>query len=405
MADKHGRTLADITSAYIAETAREAGEPAWLVDWRVDAWEFFVQEVPPEWRRTDLVQLHPENLVPSQSAQSTAVQWEETLASKGIVFTTLASAVRSHEKLVREKIGTAVSPHTHKFSALRAALWQDGIFLYVPANVALDIPLRVCYTLAEGSTALFPYSLVIVEPGASVTFIEDFSSHTVSEPALAGPTTEMFLGADSEVRYTSLQQWSGQVYHIGSHVQVFGPNATSEWVSIALGGYRQHVEAEARLDGDGSHVTWHGLTFANEAQHLLTAPVLLHRGGHTESQLDFRTVVTDTAYSVFDGMIRILEGSRSTTTRLEEHAIHLSPEARSDSVPGLRIDTNDVASAGHACTSGQVDDEQLFYMQSRGIPRDEAMRMIVMGVFEPALNAIPLDDMRDALIATIEAKI
>jgi Fe-S cluster assembly protein SufD len=115
--------------------------------------------------------------------------------------------------------------------------------------------------------------------------------------------------------------------------------------------------------------------------------------------------VTSKGYSVFDGMIKIEHGSRATTTRLEEHAVHLTPTSRSDSIPGLKIDTNDVASAGHASTSGQVDEDQLFYMQTRGIDRTEAKRLIVMGLFEPALAAIPVDELRDELSTAIEAKI
>jgi Fe-S cluster assembly protein SufD len=132
---------------------------------------------------------------------------------------------------------------------------------------------------------------------------------------------------------------------------------------------------------------------------------LRHIGAHTESNLDFKSVVTDRGYSIFDGLVKIDRGSRATTTRLEEHAIHLSQTARSDSIPGLKIDTNDVASAGHAATSGQVDDDQLFYMMSRGISRSEAIRMIVMGIFEPVIDALPVEEMRDEVIAAIEAKI
>lgn len=396
--------LAELTSEHIVARSREAGEPDWLTQWRTDAWEFFAQAVPPIWQRTDLTNLQPETLTPMAAPQGTAIQWDETLASSGAVFCTLAAAVHSHGHTLREKLGAAIPPQSHKFSALRAALWQDGVLLYVPAGVSLDIPLQVCYTMADGSRAIFPYTLVVLEAGARATLIEEYTSRDAPHASLAGPTTEIFLGEGSELRFVSVQQWGSNVYHIGGQVQVFEPNARSEWVSLTLGGHTQHLEAEAAMHGDGSCVTWHGATFATDNQRLLTAPSLRHVGAHTESHLDFKTIVKDTAYSVFDGMIKIDHGSRATTTRLEEHALHLSQTARSDSIPGLKIDTNDVASAGHASTSGQVDEEQLFYMQSRGITPHEAIRMIVLGFFEPVLNAIPLDDMRDALAATLEAR-
>jgi Fe-S cluster assembly protein SufD len=396
--------MVEMTSTHIAEAARAAGEPNWLVDWRVAAWDFFAQALPPEWRRTNLKPLQPETITPLSSPQGTAIQWDESLATHGVVFTTLASAVQHHEHIVRDRLGTAMNPLSHKFSALRAALWQDGAFLYVPANVSLDVPLRVCYTLADGSRAIFPYTLVVLEPGARVTFIEEFASRDAAETALAGPTTEIFLGDDSEIRFVSMQQWGANIFHIGGQKQVFGQNARSEWVSVAIGGQTQHIESEVQMEGDGSAVTWLGATFARNRQNLLTAPSLRHCGAHTESHLNFKTVVTDEAYSVFDGMIKIEHDSRDTITRLEEHSIHLSTTARSDSIPGLKIDTNDVASAGHASTSGQIDEEQLFYLQSRGINQDEALRLIVMSFFDPVLNAIPIEELRDTLIATIEAR-
>jgi len=398
-------TLAQLTRTHVATAARASGEPDWLVERRVEAWDFFVQADLPAWRRTDLSRFSLEHIVPIATIQGTSVEWDESWNDQGVVFTTLKAALQSHEDIIRTNMGTAVNPLSHKFRALCAALWQDGIFLYVPANVAFEIPLHVLYSLPCESQAIFPYSLVIVEPGASVTFIEDFNSCDREKPMVAGATTELFLGEGSTLRFLSLQNWGDTVHHIGSQVQVLDTNAKSEWVSIALGATQQHIDAEARLQGDGSSVTWHGVTFSDKAQQLLTAPVLIHAGAHTESHVDFRTFVKDESYSVFDGMIRILDGSRATVTRLEEHAIHLSPAARSDSIPGLRIDTNDVTRAGHACTSGQIDEEQIFYMQSRGINTFEAMRMIVMGVFEPALNAIPREDIRTLLIETIEAKI
>lgn len=397
--------LSELTSAQIAAVARAAGEPEWLIERRVQAWEFFAQAPPPEWRRTDLTSLKPEGIAPLTGPQGTGLQWDASLAASGMVFTTLKAAVQSHAALVREKLGTLIDPLSHKFSALRMALWQDGIFLYVPKNVEVELPLRMRCTLAAGSRSIFPYSLIILERGARVTFIQEFVSHDLAESTLAGPTTEIFAGEGSEIRFISAQQWGKNVYHIGSQMVRLDRDASAEWVSIALGGQVQHVEAEARMQGDGSSVNWLGATFASDEQQLLTAPWLRHMGVNNESHMDFKTVVTGKGYSVFDGMIKIEHESRGASTRLEEHAVHLAPHARSDSIPGLKIDTNDVASAGHASTSGQVAEEELFYMQTRGIKKADAIRMIVMGLFEPALSSIPVEELRATLEAAIEAKI
>jgi Fe-S cluster assembly protein SufD len=398
-------TLAELTGAAISERATAAGEPAWLIERRAEAWDYFAQALPPEWRRTDLTRLAPETLAPPEGPQGTELIWDEALAMQGVVFMPLQDAVKQHEALIREKLGTAVLPTEHKFSAMRAALWQDGVFLYVPRNLEVEQPLRVRYTLAPGHQMALPRTLVVLENNARVKFVEEFTSGDFGEPVLVGPTTEIFAGPGSDVRFASVQHWGDGVFHIGGQKVVLERDANCDWVSVALGGDTQHIEAETRLHGDGSRVNWLGVTFANANQRLLTAPWLRHVGANCESFMEFKTVVNDHGYSIFDGMIKIEKGSQATSTRLEEHALHLSREARNDSIPGLKIDTNDVLRGGHASTSGEVDEEQLFYMQSRGIARDDARHLIVMSFFEPALKAIPVEELRERLSGTIEAKI
>lgn len=398
-------TLKDLTADAIAERSRAAGEPGWLTERRSEAWAFFAQANPPEWRRTDLSGLVPEALTLPTDVQSTELIWDEALAAQGVVFVTLARALHTHEELIKPRLDSAVPPIEHKFSALRAALWQDGVLVYLPKNVEADTPLRVRYTLAAGNLAIFPRTLVIAEANSRVTLIEEFVSAGQAEPALAAPVAEVFAGPGSNVRFVSAQHWGANVYHIGGQKLVLERDANAEWTSIALGGQVQHVEAEANLKGEGSRVHWLGATFANHTQVLVTAPWLRHVGHNAESFMQFKTVVNDTGYSVFDGMIKIEHESTATSTRLEEHALHLSPKARNDSIPGLKIDTNSVLKGGHASTSGDVDEEQLFYMQARGISKNDAKRMIVMGFFEPALDTVPVEELREELAVIIEGKI
>ncbi|MBK9713591.1 MAG: Fe-S cluster assembly protein SufD [Kouleothrix sp.] len=397
--------LPELTDARIAEVSRAAGEPEWLIERREAAWRFFAESVPPFWRRTDLSKFKPELIVAPIGAQGTTTQWDAGLAEKGVVFTTLAAALHSHEALVKRYLGTAVEPLAHKFNALHAALWQDGVFLYVPKDVQIDLPLLASFSLGANGLSIFPHNLVILERGASLTFVEEYSSRDVDEQAFAAPATEIFLGDGASVRYITNQSWGRGVYTIGAQTASVGNDASLEWVALNLGGRLQHIEAETLLVGNGARVDWIASTFAGTGQTLLTAPTLRHVGANTEAHMDFKTVVTGDGYTVFDGMIKIEKPSRATISRLEDHALHLSDKSRSDSIPGLKIDTNDVQRAGHASTSGQIDEEQLFYMLSRGIRRDEAIHMIVMGFFEPVLDRIPLEALRERATATIEGKI
>lgn len=398
-------TLNEISAEMVVARSQAAGEPAWLTERRREAWTAFAQMNPPEWRRTDLSKLDPTTIAPSDGVHATAIQWDPALAAQGVVFTTLAAALHTHEALIQKYLDTAVEPLKHKFSALRAALWQDGALLYVPKGVAIEVPLRLIYTLAADGVAIFPRTLVIVEPQASVTLIEEFTSPDLRAGSFAGPITELFVGDGASVRFVSIQHWGSGVYHLGGQRAILARDANLEWTSIQLGGQVQHIEAETTLVGNGSRLNWLGATFAADTQHLVIAPWMRHVGHNCESFMQFKTVVNDTAYSVFDGMIKIEHESAATSTRLEEHALHLSPKARNDSIPGLMISTNDVLKGGHASTSGDIDQEQLFYMQTRGIPRAEAQRMIVMGFFEPALETVPLEELRAELTAEIAAKI
>ncbi len=400
--------LAELSDAQIAEAARAAGEPEWMIERRVAAWQQFATAEPPFWRRTDLSKFKAETIAAPVAPAGTSLKWDESSSSQGVVFTTLREALRTNADLVQKYFGQAVDLASHKFTALHAALWQDGAFLYVPKNVSVEAPFHVTVTLPEGGNATVPHNIVVLERGASVSFIEEFTSANGAAPggqALSSPATELFVGEGASLRYVPVQAWGADVYHIGRQRAVVERDGSLEWVALNLGAQVQHMESETGLKGDGSRVDWVAATLAGGTQSLLTAPWLRHIGANTEAHMDFKTVVKDTGYTTFDGMIKIEHESRGTISRLEEHALHLSPKARSDSRPGLMIDTNDVAQAGHASTSGQVEEEQLFYMQARGIPRDEAMHMIVMGFFGPVVERIPSENLRERIISMIEARI
>lgn len=397
--------LADLTDTQIAEASRAANEPEWLTEWRTSAWQNFAESTPPFWKRTDLSKFRSETITAPLGAHNTTLICEQDFAKHGVIFTTLADAIHNHGDLIKQHLGTAVDPTAHKFTALHAALWQDGAFLYVPKNVSIEAPFLATFTFNNGNHAIFPHNLIIVERGSSAMFVEEYVSDDVEGQGYSSPATEIFVGEDASLKYAAVQTWGKGVYHIGSQRVRLNNNSNLNWVIANVGGQIQHVEAETSLENVGSRVEWTGATFANGTQSLLTAPILRHAGTNTESHLDFKTVVDETGYSTFDGLIKIEHESHGTVTRLEEHAIHLSPKARTDSIPGLKIDTNDVARAGHASTSGQIDEEQLFYMLSRGIQRDEAKRMIVRGFFEPTLDRIPVESLRERITNLIEEKI
>lgn len=394
-----------LTADSLAANAQAAGEPQWLRARRAEALAAYAAAEPPRWARTDLTQLQLDAVVPASDASATAVQWDAALAQQGVVFTTLKAALRSHAELIERYLGSAVKPAANKFNALHAAVWQDGALLYVPKNVVVEEPLRVVYTLGGSNTLIAPHTLVILERGASATLIEEFTSPDGLTNPVALPATEAFVGENAQLRLCSVQQWGASVRHIGAQRVSFEKDGGCDWVSIALGGQLQHIDAEATLNANGARVNWLGATFANKRQHLVIAPWLRHAANSTDGYMEFKTVVAEHGYSVFDGMVRIEADTHGTVSRLEEHAIHLSQDSRNDSIPGLMIDSNDIARAGHASTSGKIDDEQIFYLQARGITKADATRMIVMGFLAPVIEAVPVEELRERLVQAVEEKI
>lgn len=300
-----------------------------MTERRLAAWQQFAKTEPPIWRRTDLSKLNAPAIDVPVGPNATRLSEHGVAAAQGVIFTTLAQALHDHESLVRQYFGTAIDGTAHKFSAMRTALWQDGIFLYVPKNVSIEVPFHAHFTLPEGSNASFAHSIIVLERGASARFIEEYSSADQDSQALSGPTSEVFVGEGASLKYAAIQNWGTGVYHLAAQRVIVGRDANLEWIALNLGGQVQHLECETGLQGDGSRVDWVAATLAGGTQSLLSAPWLRHIGINTEGHMNFKTVVKDTGYSTFDGMIKIEHASRGTISRLEEHAIHLSPDRKS----------------------------------------------------------------------------
>ncbi len=375
-----------------------ANEPAWLQTWRQAGLAAFNTLEMPYWRRTDLTAFGFADMQLSADSGTFRIGAD---APPGVVVMPMHLAVHEHVTLMQANLGAAVAVNVSKYAALNAATWRDGWFVYVPKNLETTLPLHLIQGFGAGNT-LMSRNLVVLERGARLTLVEQLMGN-------GGPysnvVTELILGDGATLKYTGMQTWGSAVHHVGHVVAKVGNDATIEWSAINTGALHAHIEAETNLIGNGSRVDWMAATVASDGQRLLTAPWLRHVGRSTEAHMDFKTVVKGSGYATFDGMIKIEGGSTDTITRLEEHALHLSPQARSDSIPGLKIDTNNVQKAGHASTSGEVDDEQLFYMQARGISKSEAVHMIVMGFFEPVLDRIPLESLREQVTAAIAARI
>jgi len=354
----------------------------------------------PFWRRTNLKDFKLDDLQPVFGT----VEIQPVGGEEGVYVADFQTAQQERAELIAQYYGKGIPVNYDTFVAYNTALSIDGVVVHVPRNVELDEPIRITYRLPAGGVAIFPRTLVVAEPNSRVTVVEEFQSDDLDSYGLVVPVAELFANEGSEIRFISLQTLGKNAYHLGAQEAVVGKDARIWWLSGAVGATVQHVEMRTRLEGNGSSLEWRGFSFANDSQQIYWGPKVNHIGRDTEGAIEWKSAVADSAYVVFDGMIDIEKGAQGTNSDLRDAALHLSEKARSDSIPGLEIDANEVK-AGHGSTSGQIDDDQLFYLMTRGLTRAEATRMLVLGFFASIAEQIPVDDVQQRALELIEAKI
>jgi Fe-S cluster assembly protein SufD len=426
-------------------------EPDWIKEKRHVAWSLF-EELPmpttsdEDWRRTDIRALKwdqlrlsvdssvdpvsqlselPENLRTAldegQNAagrlafvNDTVVYYElaEGLSEQGVVFTDMATAVREHPELVEKYFMTeCVAPSDSKFAALNGALWQSGAFIYVPKDVEIEEPFQVVMALEGEGTAIFPHTLIVAERFAYVSLIEETVSNADAnsaggsgDQALNNGIVEIIAGDGAQVRYVEVQRWGENVFNFNTKRAIQRPDSLVVWETGQLGGRLTKTYVDNVLKGNGSSAEFNGVYFMSDRQHVDLDTLTHHIGVSTGGDLLLKGALRDNARAVFQGMIKIDPNGQQTNSYLKNENLLLSDHARADSIPSLEIDANDVR-ASHGATVSRVDEEYIFYLQSRGIPRSTAVRMIVEGFFSSIFDRMSQERVRQKLAAAVSEKI
>lgn len=322
------------------------------------------------------------------------------VAAEGVLFMSLERAAEEHPALVERHLGSIVGTG-EKFAAENAALWSGGVLVYVPRNVAVALPLHATFELATEGGAQQWRTLIVVEEGASATVIEE---HAEGVPGYANGVAELRIGAAANVEYIVVQNRSTETLHFASHRAEIGRDAELDWVACSLGGKLGKTRMESRLVGQGSTVKLTGSYVLREGQHLDTDTTQEHDAPHATSDLAFKGVLSGRSRTVWRGVIRVAEGAQKTDAYQENRNLLLSHEAHADSIPGLEIKANDVRCT-HGATIGQVDQQLLYYLMSRGLPRSEAERIIVHGFFADVLERIKAPAVRAAIAEALDRRL
>jgi Fe-S cluster assembly protein SufD len=352
------------------------------------------------WEFTDLSRFDPEAWEPSAEGDLDApsareaivpadgagvLQVDGTAAGRagelpdGIVVTTLGEAVTHHAALVEPHLGALVSDRD-KFAAQNTATWRGGLFVHVPAGVVVEQP--IVASVIQATTGALPWrSLIVVEPGAQVTVAEQWLSSAADLTGYFNPVTEIVVGDGASLEYLCVQDLSEQAWILGSQRAQVGRDANLHWVGLGLGSGQGKLRMETDINGSGASARVTGAYAAHGRQHIDYDTTQEHAAPHTTSDLAFRGVLRDRATAVWSGMIKVDPGAQRTDAFQESRNLLLTDGAHADAIPGLEIEANDVRCT-HAATVARLDEDQIFYLQSRGLDRAQAQHLLVGGFLE-----------------------
>jgi Fe-S cluster assembly protein SufD len=427
------------THADVLALSTKYDEPTWLRESREVAWELYEMMPMPsraleEWRRTDYRHIRweeaatlPNGAQPTLERVPEAMlkpligderggllvfvdgkpvhnEFAASLAARGVIFSDLRTACREHEALVRANLMTkAVKPGEGKFAALHGALWTHGVFVYVPRNVAVELPLHVVmYNTTAGAT--LGHVLVVVENGAQATVLVDYQSAAGETQSSYIGATELLLGDNANLKYVGLQDWNRQTFEFSHQRARVGRDSNLDWIMGTMGGALVKAFVEVELDGQGAYGRVSGMFFADTTQLFDHDTQQNHNAPLTTSDLLFKGAAKDEARTVWQGMIKSLPKMQKIDGFQASRNLLLSQDARMDGIPGLEIEADDVRCT-HAATFGTLEEQSVFYLMSRGIDRPDAELMVTEGFFDELLARIPFERVRARLRASLDEKI
>ena len=420
----------------------ERGEPEWVLEKRYEGWQHYQELDAPFWRRTDIGKLTWEELIPYAPPQS-AIEGLEALPPKlhdalatygeraglllqrdsasvhldlapelrdqGVIWTDMHTAVREHADLVaRFFMKDAVPISSDKYTALHAAFWTGGTFLFVPKNVTVDLPFVSVLWQEMPQLAVFAPTLLVAEEGSQVTLVSELLSMgcMACPNTYVGGVTALYVGAGPRVRFVNAQDLGRQAFDVRTQTALLERDSHLEWLAVGLGGRVSRSTQHSVLRGPGAEAVVTGLYLPDGKQHIAFDTLQDHAAPGCTSDLLYQGALLGKSRSVYEGTIRAWPDAQKTNAYQSNRNLLLSKKARADSLPRLEIEANDLRCT-HGATVSQVDDQQVFYLMSRGIPRDDAVRLIVEGFFQPSLDRLPsaLAGLRGRLVEAIAQKL
>ena len=357
------------------------------------SWEDLPPDIKNTWDRLGIPEAERKFLAGVGAQYESEVVYhklQKSLEDKGVIFLDMDTALREQEELVKQYFGTIIPQNDNKFAALNSAVWSGGSFIYVPKGVKIELPLQAYFRINAENMGQFERTLIIVDEGAYVHYVEGCTAPVYSSDSLHSAVVEIVVKKGGRCRYTTIQNWSNNVYNLVTKRAVAYENATMEWVDGNLGSKLTMKYPAIWLMGEHARGETLSIAFAGEGQHQDAGAKMVHAAPHTSSSIVSKSVARGGGRTSYRGLVQILEGAEGSMSNVLCDALLVDQISRSDTYPYVDVREDDV-SMGHEATVSRVSEDQLFYLMSRGMKETEAMAMIVRGFIEPIARELPME--------------
>src|SRR5665213_2863784 len=361
---------------------------------QVDRWEDLPADILDTWDKLGIPAAEKEKLVAGVGAQyeSEVVyhKIQEQLTAQGVIFLDMDSGLREHEELVKQYFGTIIPSNDNKFAALNTAVWSGGSFIYVPKGVKIELPLQAYFRINAENMGQFERTMILVDEGAYVHYVEGCTAPIYSSDSLHSAVVEIVVKKGARCRYTTIQNWSNNVYNLVTKRAVAYEDATMEWVDGNLGSKLTMKYPAIWLLGERAHGEVLSIAFAGKNQHQDAGAKCVHIGANTSSIITSKSISKDGGRAGYRGLLQVDKSAKGAKSKVVCDALILDEDSRSDTYPYIKIEADEV-DIGHEATVSKIGAEQLFYLMSRGLSESEASAMIVSGFVEPITKELPLE--------------
>ena len=432
-AEKHVfRTQPGLNEEVVRQISAQKGEPEWMLDFRLKGLKIYESKPMPRWggnlddlervldeiyfyvRPQDRME-HSWDDVPADIKNTfqrlgipeaeqkilagVGAQYESEMVyhslkkeweDQGVIFDSIEEGLKNHPELFRQYFGTVIPPQDNKFAAMNSAVWSGGSFVYIPKGVELATPLQAYFRVNQEKMGQFERTLIIADEGSHAHYIEGCTAPVYSTESFHSGVIEIIVHKDARFRYTTIQNWSNNMYNLVTQRALVHQNASMEWLDGNLGSKLTMKYPSCYLVGEGAHGEILSIAYAGDGQHQDTGGKVVHAAPRTTSSIVSKSISKGTGRATYRGLCKVYEGASHAKSNVECDALLINDTSRTDTYPYIEIEERD-ANVGHEATVSKVGEEQLFYLMSRGMSEAEAMALIVRGFIEPIAKELPLE--------------